>query len=169
TQTDNKDIIPYIPNSYYTVDGERYDMTPDEYTQYKIDFGKFNCSQLESLFASDFYKNLTTEQKEEAITKVYNFSRDYLRKGKYYELYQLLGNNSKNLSTYLLTINSFTADLDSEGNPIPNSKKLKVFKYINSLPLSKLAKNKLFELAGYSTTSMQQDETQPKKIIRPRR
>lgn len=150
----NNEIYPPTPRSYYTVDGQRYDMTSEEYTQYKIDYGKFSYSQLNSLINSSYYKNLEIEQKEEAIKTIYNYARDFARKGKYYELYKTLGSNANNLAVYVLTINSIEADKDADGNTIPNSKKKKVFKYIDSLKgLTKIQKTVLYNFFGYTTKS----------------
>lgn len=129
-------------------------MTSEEYTQYKIDYGKFSYSQLNSLISSSYYNNLDFEQKEEAIKYVYNYARDYARKGKYYELYKTLGSNANNLEVYVLTINSIEADKDADGNTIPNSKKKKVFKYIDSIKgLTKIQKTALYNFFGYTTKS----------------
>lgn len=48
------------------------------------------------------------------------------------------------------TVSQITADYDSKGNMIANSKKNKVFQYINSLPLNQYQKIYLFSASGYS-------------------
>lgn len=48
------------------------------------------------------------------------------------------------------TVSQITADYDSKGNVIANSRKNKVFQYINSLPLNQYQKIYLFSVSGYS-------------------
>lgn len=155
-QTGNKDVLPSTPNSYYTLDGVRHDLTPEEYTQYKKDFGTFSFNQLKVLFSSETYKNMSNEEKEKTIQTVYSYARDFSRKGKYFELFSALktNGNQNNLSTFLVTIDNFTADLDENGNTIPNSRKKKVYNYINSLKLTRKQKILLFEFVGYSSSNI---------------
>lgn len=47
-------------------------------------------------------------------------------------------------------VSEIRADVDAKGNVIANSKKNKVFEYINSLPLSQYQKLYLFAVSGYS-------------------
>ena len=47
-------------------------------------------------------------------------------------------------------VSEIRADVDAKGNVIPNSKKNKVFEYINSLPLNQHQKLYLFSASGYS-------------------
>lgn len=73
------------------------------------------------------------------------FSRDdYAIATNYY------GFTSDKFTTYATDISAIRSDYDSNGNVISNSKKNKIFKYINSLPLNIYQKIYLFHTAGYS-------------------
>jgi hypothetical protein len=156
TKYGNTDILPSIPNSYYTVNGERIDMTEEEYTEFKIKVGTFSKQQLEEIFNSQVYKNMTDENKEKAIKKVYSLAREYAKSdlSKEYLVYTALKDNKNKYSRYITEINNIEGLKDDLGNTIPNSKKNMVITYIQAQKnLSKEQKYLLFALAGYKNTN----------------
>src|SRR5690554_3022288 len=106
----NTSILPGIPNSYYMKDGERIDMTPEEYTEFKIKVGTFSKKQLQEIFTSQFYKDLDDEEKEKVIEKVYSRAREFAKSdmSKEYLVYQALSvnNNQDKLMKYLVELES---------------------------------------------------------------
>jgi hypothetical protein len=149
----NTDVMPSIPTPYYTLDGARIDMTDEEYTKYKQDTGRFSYSQLQNLFSSPVYMNMTDEEKEIAIKKVYDYSRDYAKKQDKYLVYSALGTKSVFLSKYLIEMNALEGTKDGMGNTISGTKKKAVETYINAQRLSSEQKHILFAMAGYANTS----------------
>jgi hypothetical protein len=149
----NTDVMPSIPSSYYTADGVRIDMTEEEYTAFKKEVGQFSYTQLQLLFTSTAYKNMSDDDKELAVKKVYDYARDYAKKKDKYLVYTALGDKASHLSKYLVEINSLEGIKDSNGTTISGTKKKSVETYINAQQLSKEQKHILFALAGYKNTS----------------
>lgn len=157
----NTSILPGIPNSYYTKDGERIDMTPEEYTEFKIKVGTFSKKQLQEIFTSQFYKDLDDEEKEKVIEKVYSRAREFAKSdmSKEYLVYQALSvnNNQDKLMKYLVELESIQGIKDKEGNTVQGSKKKNIMLYIQSQKLKKEQKHLLLALAGYQNTSAKED------------
>lgn len=156
TEYGNNDILPSIPNSYYTVNGERIDLTEEEYTKFKIKVGTFSKQQLEEIFNSQVYKKMSDENKEKTIKKVYSLAREYAKSdlSKEYLVYTALKDNKNKYSRYITEINNIEGLKDDLGNTIPNSKKNMVITYIQAQKnLSKEQKYLLFALAGYKNTN----------------
>lgn len=152
----NVSVLPGIANSYYTVDGVRIDMTEKEYTEFKKKVGKFSYENLDNLFKSNFYKNLTDEEKEKAIEKVYSYARDYAKGGnnRVYLVSKALGANKENMyAYYYIQLQSIEGTKDKDGNTIYNSKKKNVINFIEAQKLNKAQKHILFALAGYNNTT----------------
>ena len=77
--TGDSTIIPSLPNSYYTRNGERVDMTSQEYTQYKINVGQANSKILNTIVKETWYKQLAEEDKIKLINEVYSLTREYYK------------------------------------------------------------------------------------------
>ena len=146
----NTDILPKTPKYYYTKNGEKVEMTSKEYTQFKKDYGQFSYNSLEALFKTDYYKNLTDEEKEKAIAKVYTYASSYAKHDNVYTMAKVLKMDSE-IATHLVYLNNLTSDINVRtGKTIQNSKRDKAFKYINSLKkLNKNQKYMLMILSGY--------------------
>jgi hypothetical protein len=69
--TGSTDAIPSTPNSYFTSNGTKYEMSASEHTQYKMTYGQTAYQNLEKLFSSPEYKDMPDVDKEKAIKKVY--------------------------------------------------------------------------------------------------
>lgn len=153
--TGNTKILPSIPKYYYTKDGVKYEMTNEEYTEYRINYGQFNYKALNSLFSSSYYKNLSDEEKESAIESIYSLGTNYAKKTKIYYVANALGEkNAPRIATYLANISNITSLRDKNGKVISGSKKALTFEYINSIKsLSKVQKQLLYSYAGYYNPS----------------
>lgn len=145
----NTEVLPSIPNYYYTKDGVRIDMTEEEYTEFKKKVGKFSYEQLQAIISSNFYQELDDENKEKIIKKTYEYAREFAKGERVFYAYQALGNMSHNLTLYLSTISSIEGEKDDQGDTIYNSKKQKVTAYIEAQKLSKAQKYILYAHAGY--------------------
>jgi hypothetical protein len=145
----NTEVLPSIPNYYYTKNGVRIDMTEEEYTEFKKKVGKFSYEQLQAIFSSNFYQELDDENKEKIIKKTYEYAREFAKGERVFYAYQALGNMSHNLTLYLSTISSIEGEKDDQGDTIYNSKKQKVIAYIEAQKLSKAQKYILYAHAGY--------------------
>jgi hypothetical protein len=74
-----------------------------------------------------------------------NFSRDdYDISTSYFNI------DGSTYTKFANEVSQIKADYDKNGEAIPNSKKRKVFNYINSLPLNQYQKLYLFSISGYS-------------------
>ena len=145
----NTEVLPSIPNYYYTKNGVRIDMTEEEYTEFKKKVGKFSYEQLQAIISSNFYQELDDENKEKIIKKTYEYAREFAKGERVFYAYQALGNMSHNLTLYLSTISSIEGEKDDQGDTIYNSKKQKVTAYIEAQKLSKAQKYILYAHAGY--------------------
>lgn len=142
-QTKDSSIIPSTPKYYYTENGEKVEMTNEEYTEFKINYGSFNYNNLQALFLSNFYQNLSIEEKINAINKVYSLGKQYAKKDYFYSLSNVMGNNPQ-LGLYITNISNIKNDVNI------SNKKQAVFDYINSQKLSKDKKNLLYFYSGYT-------------------
>ena len=152
-QYGNASVMPGIPSSYYTIDGNRIDLTEEQYTEFKKQAGKFSFNNLQSLFPTNFYKNLTDEEKEKAISKVYSYAREYAKNtsNKEYLVSKSLGSSSNMFAYYNIYLANIEGVKDNEGNTIYDSKKQATLNFINSQKNLNIAQKRILTaLAGYS-------------------
>ena len=109
----------------FTIDGQQYRMTNEEYSKYKESYGKNSFELLEGLISSTDYKNLTNEQKQKAIENIYSYAKeankiDYAKQNhlsvessSLYNTMEELKKNKGNQSSYLNYL-SKTIGLDKE-------------------------------------------------------
>ena len=136
-------IIPSIPNSYYTKNGQRYDMTAKEYTEFKRVVGQNSKSALKKGFKSSFYLSLSEEDKIDFINDIYSYSKDYAKSTGKFSNPQIKNNfNFDEFILYFLEAKSITASSKY-------SKKENVYKFINNLPISYKKRNLLLDSLGY--------------------
>jgi hypothetical protein len=77
--SNNTDIVPTIPNNYFSSNGYKYEMSAKEYTQFKKTYGQTAYKELEKLFDTKEYKSMTDMEKEKAITDVYDYAEEKAR------------------------------------------------------------------------------------------
>lgn len=68
-------ILPSTIDKKYTINGQNYRMTDDEYAKYKKDYGQTSYKLLDGLINSKDYNNLDDEQKQKAIETVYSYAK----------------------------------------------------------------------------------------------
>lgn len=76
SQTGDNGILPSIPYNYVNYDGEKYNMSAEEYTDYKKMYGQTANDLLEDLFRTTTYKNATSEERTDMVNDVYDYARD---------------------------------------------------------------------------------------------
>ena len=87
-ETGEKSVLPNTSiNKDFTLNGEKYRLTAEEYAEYKKNYGKNSYKLLNNLTSSKEYKNMNNEQKIEAISKIYEYANeknkvDYANKNK---------------------------------------------------------------------------------------
>ena len=79
-QTGKSEVIPSIPTDYINYDGVKYDMSAEDYTAYKHTYGQTAQDLLEELFDTETYKNATSEERADMVSRVYDHARDNAKK-----------------------------------------------------------------------------------------
>ena len=79
-ETGDTGLIPSIPHNYVSYDGEKYEMSAAEYTQFKKDYGQIAFDMLEELFDTETYQNADSETRAELVNRVYDYARDEARR-----------------------------------------------------------------------------------------
>ena len=70
------DILPKSLNKYISIDGERYNLNPQEYSQAQKTFGTTYYGKLDEIIASDYYKSLSDKDKAQLIAEVKTFAEN---------------------------------------------------------------------------------------------
>ncbi len=73
-ETGDPAVIPGAASKYFTLDGERYDMPPDEYVAYAKTRGKTSYGILSEFYGSEEFKRLTPEQRVSCVETAYKFA-----------------------------------------------------------------------------------------------
>ena len=80
-ETENPDVIPRKTTGYdIKVAGQEYRMTADEKTEFEKTRGSVSFNKLNSLFSTSDYKKMSTEEKNKAISKVYDEAYEEAKK-----------------------------------------------------------------------------------------
>jgi hypothetical protein len=80
-------VIPNLPSTYYyglkkyvKFDGNQYEMSASEYTEFKKMYGQTAYKTLESLFKTNTYKNAADEDKVKLVENAYTYAKDLAKK-----------------------------------------------------------------------------------------
>ena len=73
-ETGESGIVPDRPQRYITVDGERIDLSAEQYTQYAEERGQMQFSMLEGLVDSSAYQRLSDTDKAAIVSDVYSYA-----------------------------------------------------------------------------------------------
>lgn len=73
-ETGEGGVVPDRPQRYITVDGERIDLSAEQYTQYAEERGQMQFSMLEGLVDSFAYQRLSDTDKAAVISDVYSYA-----------------------------------------------------------------------------------------------
>ena len=74
TQTGDGGVVPDRPNRYITVNGERVDLSADQYVQYATERGQMQFDMLDKLINRSAYQRLTDSEKAAVISDVYQYA-----------------------------------------------------------------------------------------------
>lgn len=74
TQIGDGGVVPDRPNRYITVNGERVDLSADQYVQYATERGQMQFDMLNSLIDRSAYQRLTDSEKASVISDVYQYA-----------------------------------------------------------------------------------------------
>ena len=74
TQTGDGGVVPDRPNRYITVNGERVDLSADQYVQYATERGQMQFDMLNKLIDRSAYQRLTDSEKAAVISDVYQYA-----------------------------------------------------------------------------------------------
>ena len=67
--TGETDFLPSYGRKYFTVDGKRYDMNANQYTEYSVARGEACYAAVKKIIQTSAYKNATDEQKSKMLSK----------------------------------------------------------------------------------------------------
>lgn len=73
-ETGDGGVVPSRANRYITVDGERKDLTKDEYLSYATEKGQESYKIASSMIGRPAYKSLSDEEKAKAISDAYSYA-----------------------------------------------------------------------------------------------
>lgn len=73
-ETGESGIVPDRPQRYITVNGERIDLSAEQYTQYAEERGQMQFSMLEGLVDSSAYQRLSDTDKAAIVSDVYSYA-----------------------------------------------------------------------------------------------
>ena len=76
SETGEDGLLPSIPYNYLNYNGEKYEMSSDEYTLYKKRYGQIANDMLDDLFRTSTYQNASSEERAEMVEHVYDYSRE---------------------------------------------------------------------------------------------
>ncbi len=80
SQTGDTGVIPTIPNNYVSYDGEKYEMSAEDYTEFKKMYGQTAVDLMERLFRTNTYQMADSETRADMVNRVYDYARDTARK-----------------------------------------------------------------------------------------
>lgn len=78
-ETGEASVLPTTVNKDVTINKEKYTMTNEELAKYKKQYGQQTYKLLNELTSSSAYKNLTNEQKQDAIDNLYKYVKEQVK------------------------------------------------------------------------------------------
>ena len=79
-ETGDAGLIPSIPYNYINYNGEKYEMSASEYTEYKKLYGQNAYELMSDLFNTSTYKAASSEERADMVNRVYDFARDEVKR-----------------------------------------------------------------------------------------
>ena len=77
--TGEASVLPTTVNKDLTINKEKYTMTSEELAKYKKQYGQTSYDLLNKLTSSSSYKNLNSEQKQNAIDNIYKYAKEQVK------------------------------------------------------------------------------------------
>lgn len=175
--TGEQSVLISRPNSYFNVDGERKDLTAEEFVTYATTRGRTAYNVATDLTESRMYAGLTDKQKVKAVEKAYDFANQLAKaEATGYDASKWgteppdgacvpdkwVITAAQNAAEYGIPVSDYVtayaavSDLesfkDANGETVDNSKSLRVAAAIYDLGLSEAQTKKLMEDLGVNKT-----------------
>lgn len=80
-ETGATEVLPSIPDDYFSYEGEKYDMSAKEYTEFKKTYGQTAYELLSDLFMTDTYESSSYDDRAKMVKKVFDYARDEAKQG----------------------------------------------------------------------------------------
>ena len=75
------ELLPAIPDNYINYEGDKYEMSARDYTEYKEAYGQTAFELMEKLFDTETYKNADSKTRADMVKRVYDYARDNAKLG----------------------------------------------------------------------------------------
>lgn len=148
-------VIPPIPEKYFTVDGERKDLSASEYTQYSKLLGQGCYTAAEQTVNNPEYSKLSDREKSAAIQEAYNYAKQTAKSSisgytvdNWVSELNKSGVNKGLYFSIKAKTSGIESNKDAQGNTIENSKSLKIKDIIDNTTSNEANKKKLYDLFG---------------------
>ena len=148
-------VIPPVPEKYFTVDGERKDLSASEYTQYSKLLGQGCYTAAEQTVNNPEYAKLSDREKSAAIQEAYNYAKQTAKSSisgytvdNWVSELNKSGVNKGLYFSIKAKTSGIESNKDAQGNTIENSKSLKIKDIIDNTTSNEANKKKLYDLFG---------------------
>ena len=159
-ETGEAGVLPSIAAKYFTVDGERKDLTAEEYIQYATLKGQTAYETLTDLVESKQYRAMTDDDKVKAVKNAYDYANktakaaiseypidSWMQKAE--EAEKKYGIPKETYIVLRIKVTGITSLKDKEGETIENSESLLKMKLVYDTPgLNEKQRQAMFEYLG---------------------
>ena len=142
-ETDESSIFPERAKRYFNVDGERIDLTADQYVTYATKKGQKSYQLISALVHNDAYKNSSDQEKCDLISECYDYANARAKQsvssydgGDYQKMMATVKKTNVDELTYLILkeqCSGLESLKDSDGETISNSLSLLKMRAIYSI------------------------------------
>lgn len=169
--TGEKNVFPARAGKYFTVNGERKDLTAEEYMTYATKKGQLSHTLVTELTGSKSYQSMTDEQKVKAISDAYALANKLAKKAvapeykvdswvekaaeaeKKHRIPQHTYVSLYSRTSGMESLRYKDKDVDKDGKPdaIPGSRSLRIMMEVFNTPgLSDKQRQAMFQYLGVS-------------------
>ena len=169
--TGEKNVFPARAGKYFTVNGERKDLTAEEYMTYATKKGQLSHTLVTELTGSKSYQSMTDEQKVKAISDAYDLANKLAKKAvapeykvdswgekaaeaeKKHRIPQHTYVSLYSRTSGMESLRYKDKDVDKDGKPdaIPGSRSLRIMMEVFNTPgLSDKQRQAMFQYLGVS-------------------
>lgn len=74
--TGENGVIPNVPNNYVTYKNEKYEMSAEDFTKYKKEYGQTAYNLMSQLIATDTYQKASATDKAKMMDEVFTYAQD---------------------------------------------------------------------------------------------
>lgn len=156
-----ENVFPERPEKYFTVDGERVDLTAEQYKEYATTRGNELYDLMQKVVESSAYKKASDSGKAEMLSNAKDYADEKAKAEMGYRDGESWAAKADNAGIdpaayiqYMLITDGLTSDKDANGKTISGSKKEKVLAKINAMNITKAQKDALYRMEGYSENTI---------------